>query len=1340
MKSFWMRRIPRPMHKPQLLAYALIIGFGLFPMTNVFGQQKILQFKQLTLEDGLSSSIVRAILQDCKGYMWFGTEDGLSRYDGTNIIIYKNTPSDSGSLPENHVRAIFEDRAKNLFIGTWGGLSQYNRDLNRFVNFRFEKTSPLYTMELSVYRIVEDSLGNLWLATDNGLICLNLKNNTMIQYKHDPNNPASISNNTMDCVYIDKSGRLWVGTRKGLNLFNPQTSAFVHITRCKTHNDSIADTYFLDIIEDREGNIWFGSADGIFCLEKGFDPEKMALSHFKNNPQDPTSLSINFSRTLFEDDKGNLWIGTENGGINLYNRDTKTFTHYRIEDFNSMSINNESIHAMIQDSSKNFWVGTWGGGVNIASYASGFIRHYKNLPGAPQSLGFNIVSGFAEDRFGRKWVGTDGGGFNLFDEKTGRFFRFNSKNTSIKSDGLNCVFEGTDDLLWMGAWEGGLIRFNYTNNTVTSLMKNNSTIPDNTIYSIAQDSKGNLWLGSFRHGLMHYQIKENTFSTYAPKQINLDNTEISVVRTNRKDQVFFGTNNGSEVFIFTPEESRFDAYTIMPDSTGKGTNSVFDILIENDTCTWVATQKGLYRFNPLSRQYAWFFREDGATGITIKGLTLDKTGILWVTTNAGLYRFDHRKNAMKRFTTSDGLQSSDFYRSSILTTKNGSIMAGGSNGFNLISPEQYSENQAIPQVIITDFHLFNEKVKVGAKGSPLQKQISETRRVTLSYQQSVLTFYFAVMDFSSPDRNLYAYWMENFDKTWIHCGNKKEATYTNLNPGTYLFHVKGSNNDGVWNERGTTLELVITPPWWETGVARAVFIVLIILVLLWVYYYFRGKQEQKHLREMVASQKKVEDILHAIDEAILTVNEDMTVNTEHSQTAEKIFGAAAFEKQNIASLFNMDDATRLIFERWLKMVFKREWSIKSWEKAARLNPIKEVVLEREGTIYLSVHYQPIYEDGVVSRIMVIANDITVQKKIEHYLAALNDERALQMERVFGLVSNDYESVISILDLAASFIQSYKTLNFDQIEDCKPRLRELCRDLHTLKGTGGSMGFETFASCCDTLEEALKQDVGEKNHLDAQGRERIDRIFEELNREMQAMVELRLKLYSGKEDKLSIDKTDFAALLEGLKKDGSLSIDEIIYRIRMLNSLKFSEFCAEFAKMVSDYGKRYEKSIGPLHIETPDVRIERKVCKALKGPVTHLIRNAVDHGIEDDVARQQSGKGPGRISMAVRDNNGNIEVEIVDDGKGIDPGQVAASAIKKGFLTMEQSQSLTDAQKRDLIFLHGFSTKEETTTISGRGVGMDAVKVDIEKAGGGVRLDSRVGHGTHMILWVPKMPV
>jgi signal transduction histidine kinase/ligand-binding sensor domain-containing protein len=906
----------------------LICSLCIVPFSNSYSQQRLLQFKYLTTDDGLSSSIVTSIVQDYKGFLWFGTYDGLNCYDGTKIITYQKNLSDSTSLIENHVQTIFEDREKNLYIGTRDGLALYNRDTDHFINYKFERSSPFHELALGVSRIIEDSLGNLWLSTDKGAIYFNRTANKIIRYQHDPTDPLSISNSAIEYVYRDTRGRLWMSTQKGLNLFAPETGKFRHITVCATHNENLSNVFFLAIVEDLEGNIWFGSDEGLFCLESKMSDKELRLEHFKNDPADPNSLSINRARSLCVDQNGLLWIGTENGGINIYNKKKRIFFHYRIDDYNPMSLNNESIHALVQDRQKNMWIGTYGGGANVNKVNGDLIVHYKNLPGSAQSVSSNNITCFVEDSYNRIWVGTDGGGFNLFDQTTGRFVHFNSQNTAMQSNALNCMFREGGNCIWMGTWEGGLIKYDYVSKKLQSFTTKNSGIPDNTVYSIAQDALGDLWLGSFQHGLIQYHLKEGAFVEYSTANSIITSNHLDIVRSDHKGHILMGS--GEYLQIFFPEENRFGIKSsIVPDTNLPISNAVNDILVENDTCTWVATQYGLYRYNQKNRGFRWYFKTDGLPSNTIKGLAVDRSGVLWLTTVCGICRFDHRNNKIINFSKSDGLQGNEFNKASILMTADGDLLAGGTNGFNLIHPDRYAENRSIPPVVITDFHIFNEKVKVAVKGSPLTKQISMTESITLTYKQSVLTFYFAALDFANPQKNLYAYRMENFDKDWTYCGNRHEATYTNLNPGRYRFHVKGSNNDGVWNETGTTIQLIITPPWWKTKTARIGFVILILSLFISIYLYrinqinrqkkaleilVRERTHEleetnqilfKQTKELVLQTKELKEINAIMQQQQVFIdgqNKELSVSNEKltslNETKDKLFSIIAHDLKN----------------------------------------------------------------------------------------------------------------------------------------------------------------------------------------------------------------------------------------------------------------------------------------------------------------------------------------------------------------------------------------------------------------------------------------------------------
>ncbi|NQU85567.1 MAG: hypothetical protein HQ541_07385 [Mariniphaga sp.] len=822
---------PAQNNKKSLLVFTFLVCFVFL----VYGQPKQLQFNYLTPNDGLSSSTVTSILQDHKGFMWIGTNDGLNRYDGYGFKLFKNNTSNPFSLPSDQVRAIFEDRNNHLLIGSNVGLSLYDWDKDQFINYMSEDSSPFYGIDCDVHNIVEDSLGNLWFSTEIALMYFDRINNTAVQYTHDPDNPESLSNSWVEYVFVDSKNRVWVSTRGGLNLFQPQTKTFKRIARGENVDDDYSDIDFIGITEDHDGNIWIGSENGLFCLKNTSTGQDFILSRYQYSPDDKFSISDKRLLSVFVDHENNLWVGAENGGLFLFDRENQKFWHYKPDDYDIADINNESIECIYMDNKDNLWVGTFGGGVNISPKYSDAIFHYENLKGGELSLSSNVVSSFLCDHDGQIWVGTDGGGLNRFNENTKRFTRFNINNSDLSSNAILSLVEESNHNIWIGTWGGGLVKYNHGRNSFTSFTTQNSKIPDDNIFSIAEGSQNDLWMGSFTNGLIHYQIDKNEFTSYSQSSGLIEDNYIFVVKTGSNGQLYLGTSTGMR--IFSPAEGLYVSFTHDPDNPNSISHeAVYDILVENDTCVWVATQNGLNRFNPETQVFKRYYMEDGLPNNVIKSLLVDNSGILWVSTNQGICRFDYQHNKYDLFTKDDGLQSNEFNSKCALRLNNGNLLFGGTNGFNLISPDRIIKNLNIPEILITDFFLFNNPVNANTEGSPLAMHISDSKEIKLPHNQSVLTFYFAVMDFTMPEKNQYAYMLENFDDGWIYSGSKREATYTNLDPGDYIFRVKGSNNDGIWNEEGTALKITILPPWWLTLWFKGIFSIFIIAVILAIFY------------------------------------------------------------------------------------------------------------------------------------------------------------------------------------------------------------------------------------------------------------------------------------------------------------------------------------------------------------------------------------------------------------------------------------------------------------------------------------------------------------------------
>ncbi|MBN2520793.1 MAG: GAF domain-containing protein, partial [Bacteroidales bacterium] len=866
-----------------ILLYIKVSILFVLSISQLNAQPKSLQFKHITPDEGLSSSSVTSMIQDNKDFLWIGTYDGLNRYDGYDLKVYKNISLDSTSLNNNLIWTVFEDRQGILLVGTSGGLSLYNNEQDNFYNYMDHESSPLFGLENAVKCITEDSLGNLWLASEMGLIYFNRMDNKIDHYVHDPENENSLSNTNVEYVLIDSKNNIWINTREGLNLFIEETKSFIRVENKSKNSINILNTFFLDNVEDELGYLWFGTYDGLFCIHID-EIESRKFIHYQNDPNDDRSISGNRVLSLFIDNENNLWAGTENSGLNLFDRKTGKFWRYRSEENNPNSLNNESIHSIYQDNTGNLLIGTFAGGINMVKKYSNAIIHYQSLSGNTTSLSNNSVTIFVQDHKGKIWLGTDGGGLNLFEIDKGIFTRYNSENTNLNSNSVLSIVETSDNEIWFGTWAGGLNKFNLASGSFKSFTTENSEISDNNIFHVMEDSKGILWLGSFQNGLIRFDKKKNIFKKYTLNE-GLANNMVVVIKEDSEGRLHIGTPNGYSVF--DPEEESFINYSHDPDDTTSiSNNSIHDIVIENDTAIWFGTQNGLDLFNPVKNIFKHYYEKDGLPDNVIQSIAFDKNGMLWITTNRGVCRFDTKNEIYKNFTKSDGLQGNEFNPKSSLNTKDGIMLLGGRKGFNVIYPDRIIENKNIPHVIITDFRIFNKPVKIGEEGSPLQKHISETKELILSYKFSVFTFSYAAMDFTMPEKNQYAYIMENFEKEWNYVGNKREATYTNLNAGEYIFRVKASNNDGLWNKEGVSIKIKILPPWWKTWWFRISLGLFIIGSAISFYFYRinqikRQKEELEHqvaLRTHELKEANVE--LRTQKEEILAQNEEIQQQSE----------------------------------------------------------------------------------------------------------------------------------------------------------------------------------------------------------------------------------------------------------------------------------------------------------------------------------------------------------------------------------------------------------------------------------------------------------------------------
>ncbi|MBC7830342.1 MAG: response regulator [Chitinophagaceae bacterium] len=809
-------------------------------------QQPKLKFKRITSEQGLSNSTVESIFQDSRGFIWFGTRDGLNRYDGYQIVIYRYDPKDTNSISDNYIRYIYEDRNHVMWVGTTNGLNRFNTAENNFVRYKHNPSDPKSISNNLVTCIYEDQNGSLWVSSFGGGINLfQPEQNGFTRFTHSPKR-GSISDNRVNYIFEDSRGNFWVGTEKGLNLFNRQSGNFRPIS-ISTPPGNEANNVIRVIKEDAKGNLLLGTEENGLIV---FDPEANSFKQYRHEEKNAASLASNLVRSILVDRKGNVWIGSVNGCLDLLKQASDSFFHYQNEPGNIFSLSQRTVSSLFEDNQGNLWVGTHRGGVNLYMPNSEKFTLFRQNANE-SSLSYNDVKAFCEDRSGNIWIGTDGGGLNLFDpfQNTFKHYKYDPYNPkSIGSNEILGITEDSDGNLWVATWGGGLCLLNKHTGSFTRYVNdpsNKHSISSNYVQQIFEDRNRNLWIATYYGGLNLFNCQTKQFVRITDDSIHqtkLHGNNIVSLNEDNAGNLWVGTDDGG-LNCYNAKTKSFSHYF----NKGEKMPDLRVLFIDSKGRLWVG-QAGLYSFNPKNDSFSIYTYKGGLSTEFIKGMVEDAYGNFWIATSNGITQFNPENFYIKKYNNADGLQGLEFETNACLEAKDGQIFFGGLNGFNSFYPDDIKTNTFIPPVYITDFQLFNKKIIAGEEASPLQLDITITKQIRLAYKQSTFSFGFAALNYTASENNQYAYKLENWDKDWIYARSERKASYTNLSPGTYTFRVKASNNDGVWNENGPSVEVIITPPFWATWWFRTLMILAIAGTVI-SYFQFRRRQELRKLEE-----------------------------------------------------------------------------------------------------------------------------------------------------------------------------------------------------------------------------------------------------------------------------------------------------------------------------------------------------------------------------------------------------------------------------------------------------------------------------------------------------------
>lgn len=824
----------------------------------VFAQDYNFRFDRITsenikIEKGLSVNSVNCITQDQYGYMWFGTWDGLNKFDGYKFTVFKsNYSSQNTDLSNQTVHALLVDEDGVLWIGTEEGLNKFEREKQTFIQYKHIPGIKTSLSNDTIWSIYEDSKGSLWVGTQNGLNLFDKKSGTFKQVFNDSLDENSISGNTIFDIYEDKAGFIWFATNKGLNRYNLLSKKFKRFQHDPENSNTIPCDTVLSIFQDKSGKIWIGTRNGLCSL----DIEKNVFTKYLNDPNNKKSLCNNFISDVYEDSKGILWVGTNGGGLEIFDRKNDEFIHFENSPNDPNTISNNNISAIFEDKSGIIWIASTLG-VNKIDRNSYKFKHLKHVENDNSSLGNNMVWAFHEAEDGNIWIGTSDG-LNLYDKSSNNFTVYKKESgnaNSLSSNDIRTLITDSDGNAWLGTADAGVDEFEktgedqYSKINIKQSLQTKNSLSNNTVWCLLEDNEGYIWIGT-DDGLNRYDRKEKEIKSFRHNSFNpfsISNNKINVLFEDSQGTLWIGTWNGLNKY--DKKTGKFYSYMhLASDTLSISSNRIFGIFEDKSGILWIGTWGGgLNRFDRTKNTFTYYTEKDGLSNNMVYCILEDESGNLWCSTNNGISKFNISSETFVNYDVKDGVQSSEFNQNAALKTKNGEFYFGGMNGFNEFIPEEIIQNKYSPPIVITAFKIFNE---------PHENEILDGDTMYLHYYDNFFSFEFSALDYSNPIKNKYAYKLENYDKDWIYCdANRRFADYTKVNPGTYTFRVIGTNSDGVWNDKGISITIIISPPWWSTWIFRTIFILFVILST-WFFLNRRFRQ----IRKKHEMEKKVLEI------------------------------------------------------------------------------------------------------------------------------------------------------------------------------------------------------------------------------------------------------------------------------------------------------------------------------------------------------------------------------------------------------------------------------------------------------------------------------------------------
>lgn len=851
----------------------LFIYFALFYTIIVSAQSRVLTFSHIDINNGLSHNQVNCIFKDSHGFIWFGTMSGLDRYDGNSFKIFKHSINNPNALNDNFIKEIVEDPQGKLWVFTRLYCNIYNPEKESFTEKLPEYLLGTSIQMQNITKVVTDRQKNFWIINNQtGPYCYRSAEKKLYHLEHIKNDAKSIASNNISTIVQDNEQNIWLINREGVieKLDCNTLKVIERYNALKTIYREETQDY--NLIVDADNDLWISMSSfpkGVYMLNT-----KKNTFNCLNKDSGIVRLNTNNVSNLIQDNEGLIWIGTDHGGINIFDKKRNTIKYILSNPEDNKGLSQNSITTLYKDNSGIIWAGTYKKGVDYYHENLVRFRQIKHEAGNARSIGTDDINCFAEDKLGNLWIGTNGSGLYYFDRSRNTFTQHKhvaGNSNSISNDIIVKLYFDKSGLLWIGTYYGGLNVFDGKKFIQYKCEPSNPlSLSDDRVWEIMEDAKGRFWVGTLGGGLNYFDRSKKVFYHYKGGGNNsVRSNYIICAAEDRKGNIWFGTAQGIDVLDM--KSNTFIHIAQNADSAlSLSNNNIVSLHIDKRGLIWVGTREGLNLFDDHRNLKRIFREEDGLPDNAIVSMLEDKSGNLWIGTPNGISNLiiapDTSKFIFKNYDKTDGLQGKDFNERSAFITRNGELLFGGANGFNLFYPQEIIANKEIPKVVITNLQIFNKNIRVDDNSTGrviLDKSIVSSEKIRLKYSENVFSIEFAALNYLHPEKNSYRYKLEGFSKEWLTADpGQLRATFTNLDPGNYKFVVIASNDDGYWNNTGASLLIRISPPWWRSPLAFIIYILLIIGIL---YFSRRMILQRARLRFLIENERIEAQRMHEVD-------------------------------------------------------------------------------------------------------------------------------------------------------------------------------------------------------------------------------------------------------------------------------------------------------------------------------------------------------------------------------------------------------------------------------------------------------------------------------------------